>query len=822
MPQKFRQRGKKHKADKGAVVVDAEPAASTSSLPAHVPPGAPAAAATRGADYIPFEDGHFQTTVDPLAVRDAPSEPFVDSAPFGLVSPELKTYLKDAHTQLVRFAQSREDALSDAPVEDEFGNHEQQAQLLATAILREVDGHELSCATDNESSLALEATMEQLDNRRIRILTDRFSGNICTLACHRFGSHVVQALLRALQADLHAGPAQDVSLAANMAQSADSDRGILRTSDSLIIDVTEEIIPQAQELLQATFGTHVLRTLLSILAGNDERSGKRSKKSLLFRAKAQAGSTLGRDHHDIMPQRASLVQASAASSNSHSPFQESGLSPAFQQSLQRLREACLPENVTGQNESRALLVSPAASPTFALLLSLEAQAGQAARSGSLADIVLEGLIGEIHQDGSESKDGVEALLRHASGSHALEAVLSRLPSEYVDRFWTTYIKGKIVRIGCHPAANFVGAAAARRLSPSVLRQALEEIRDDRSSKLVKEGKTGLLLALIARASFCARSDGQDSSLERLALDACLGAFSLDAATDRKEGLIVRTLLALKTREGWQKMMRRRAEKGTGDEGLAGEPNPQQSQKRKRGEMTAGPSGLRPEEATVQGSVLLQALVRLGAPVNDICYESLLEIPDPMVYAAHPVASHVYLFAIKSPTASHTTRRRLLVHLTPYIAAFADDKYASRVADAIWSRLDGYSREKLLRDVLVHQERSLISSHYGRFFVTKRCNIALWRKDTRAWKEWESSQRQADLSSDRSAEHTVPDLADEASGGLSAAIQEDQEARESLEGVSAEVVAVLSRKDRKAQKKKQKEQKEQSREAQELQRILAVV
>lgn len=112
----------------------------------------------------------------------------------------------------------------------------------------------------------------------------------------------------------------------------------------------------------------------------------------------------------------------------------------------------------------------------------------------------------------------------------------------------------------------------------------------------------------------------------------------------------------------------------------------------------------------------------------------------MAYACNPVTSHIYLVALNSPTATLATRRRLLSHLTPSIIALLDDKYGSRIADTIWNRLDGYSREKLMRDVLAQQERDLVGSHYGRFFAVKRCNMALWRRDTRKWKAWDAEQR----------------------------------------------------------------------------------
>ena len=117
----------------------------------------------------------------------------------------------------------------------------------------------------------------------------------------------------------------------------------------------------------------------------------------------------------------------------------------------------------------------------------------------------------------------------------------------------------------------------------------------------------------------------------------------------------------------------------------------------------------------------------------------------MRYGSHPVAVHVYLTALNSSTTSLASKRRLLAHLNPDIIALADDKYGSRLADVIWLRSDGYSRQKLMRDVIIPHERELISSHYGRFFASQRCNTAQWKKDSKKWNLWDEQQRRSTLS-----------------------------------------------------------------------------
>lgn len=442
-----------------------------------------------------------------------------------------------------------------------------------------------------------------------------------TLAKHRFGSHVLQAILSGLQRDLVR------STKGKARQAIEDEAGVLRSSEQLILDFSAELVPQSTTLLQDTFGTHVVRTMLQLLAGQDVVTGSRSKKSAAFRNKAQAAAE-GEEGSSTTTSKPATAEP-----------MKGKVPTSFSEALKSLRRACVPLDVTGRNEARALLVSPSASPTFALLLSLEAAARESAKPGSLADVVLEGLIsaeaGKLESDGdgpgdakSESSDGVETLLRHPSGSHSLEAILSRLPSRYVDRFWSIYIRGKVSRLACHPVGNFVQASAVRRLGRPLVQETLEEIKVDEGGKMVKEAKTGVLLALLERASVL--SSDEETALEALALDAVLATFGFgqNAKTDEAEaGLALKAILSLKSKDGWQKMMRRRAEKAAKQAAQAAATESEADQedgsrkKRKRGEEEEEEEGkLRQEEATVQGSVLLQALVRLREPHNGIVYK----------------------------------------------------------------------------------------------------------------------------------------------------------------------------------------------------------
>ncbi|PWN17935.1 hypothetical protein BCV69DRAFT_315058 [Microstroma glucosiphilum] len=772
----------------------------------------------------------------------------LDVAPFGFVPAELKAYLKDASTNLAHLdadlRRGRYEYEGEEDNGEEEGDGEEgQADLLRQAMLREVSGQELTVATDGECSVALETIIDGLKGRRVRILADRASGSCATLAKHRFGSHVLQAILRGLQRDLVR------STKGKARQASDDETGVLRSSEQLILDFSAELVPQSTTLLQDTFGTHVVRTMLQLLAGQDVVTGSRSKKSAAFRSKAQAAAE-GEEGSSTTASKPALAE----------PLKIK-VPASFATALESLRRACVPLDVTGRNEARALLVSPSASPTFALLLSLEAAARESAKPGSLADVVLEGLIsaeaGKPESEGegeatAESSDGVETLLRHPSGSHSLEAILSRLPSRYVDRFWSIYIRGKVSRLACHPVGNFVQASAVRRLGRPLVQEALEEIKVDEGGKMVKEAKTGVLLALMERAAVL--SSDEETTLEALALNAVLATFGFgqNAKTDEAEaGLALKAILSLKSKDGWQKMMRRRAEKAAKQaasataatvEGQADQEDGSRKKRKRADEEEEEEGKLRQEEATVQGSVLLQALVRLREPHNGIVYKGLSSFPSPLPYASNPIASHIYLTSLSSPTSSFVQRRRLLLSLLPHLPALADDKYASRLSDAVWDRADGFMREKIVREVLLERgeavkarlkaeaeaqaeagattgaanggsggtgkriptETFLSGSFYGRFFL-RRVGLAMYRKDIWKWKDWAK------------ALPAVP-LADRLGSGSDDAVQEVEDGEDDVDTTEG----VGERNGAKKSKKEKKKRKERTKEEKELDNILAGV
>lgn len=136
--------------------------------------------------------------------------------------------------------------------------------------------------------------------------------------------------------------------------------------------------------------------------------------------------------------------------------------------------------------------------------------------------------------------------------------------------------------------------------------------------------------------------------------------------------------------------------------------------------------------------------------------SLSAVPSLKPYLVDATASHVFLYALGSPAATFPEKRRLAMQLVPSLVDLADDKYGSRVADAVWAALDLYGRERTIKKITGKDESRLVASYYGRFFLSKRMQLSAYRKSVDKWKEMQAESKQRET-----VEFAVPELASEA-------------------------------------------------------------
>lgn len=182
----------------------------------------------------------------------------------------------------------------------------------------------------------------------------------------------------------------------------------------------------------------------------------------------------------------------------------------------------------------------------------------------------------------------------------------------------------------------------------------------------------------------------------------LNTFSVRADTQSQTCLPINHLLF----QGYTAAVKAKGDKEAGDE---------------TEEATAKPSGRgkgkkKDEDSltpTVQGALLLQSVLRLHEPHNDIVLErcaqlcllsigppadpypwlSLASLPmeEVLALAHHPTSSRVLDVVLESPTVPPKARRRLITSFIGHFHTLVDDRIGSRVGDRCWDVSDPYLR-----------------------------------------------------------------------------------------------------------------------------------
>lgn len=760
-------------------------------------------------------------------------------APFGYVDAEVKAYFRAGYDRILELeaqgystpnilAALKSGKIGNKLSQDQSTDTEDELGLLLQATLQEMDGKELSLCTDPDTSMIVEGILHRLPAKPVRIYVDRLSGNFATLSRHRFGSHVVQATLSVLQLSTTLEHASEDDLLTAHTKSGNSRKrvgpsesaviinqdGILRSATQLLLDITDELAPEVLSLAADPFGSHVLRTLLAVLTGRNvfaASAAERSKRSAKFRNKKASSNTI--DSNGVTQAEHILV----------------AIPDTFLARAIELRRAVL--DMTDPTEVRRWAIDPVASPLLQLMIDIEAESQSASMSSSdlaywqasLINIVLDGFVVEsFEQDSlsvdnadktSKRKDHLESSLRDSVASHVLQLALSHAPSRTVSAFYNLYIAGRMGKLCLHPAANHIVSALLRSLTLMDLEKVMSELAMIGTS-MVKEQMVGCLQALVDRVASLEQSPESRAMAQKVSA-VMVGAFELDVRNEalsaekaEDASLLVPVVLALKTKQAYlsqghnkreKKRGHKRSRDGSKKVKVKSKDAGADSDGDDAGEAEAGPAldekpfgmdephELTSTEATMQGSLLLQSMLRLPgsntpsavrAPVRNglprpqthieptfgctLIYNSLLSLPTLVPFAKNAISVHVLIAALNPalPSAAAAPKRKLFTALLTHLAAFCGDKYGSRLAEYMWTTSDGYQREKLVTTVIEHSTE-LLKTQYAGFF-TNKLNLQLYRKGrVREWAAWAKSQHE--LNANAAAE-TPLHVADKAAAG----------------------------------------------------------
>ncbi|SOV08943.1 related to NOP9 - essential subunit of U3-containing 90S pre-ribosome [Ustilago sp. UG-2017a] len=840
MPPKVRQRGKKpskqQKLQQEQEQV-AEPVASSSttsnplqSQADFIPLNDDNTAAAAG------EEEKADGTPNWVKLGDRPSKA-EHEAPFGYVDAELKAYLRAGWQRVVELeaqgyvAKSTLTTLAAAGAGSHTngpagqGEEDDELALLLQATLKEMDGKELLLSTDPDTSLIVEGILHRLPAKPLRVFVDRLGGNFVTLSKHRFASHVIQACLSTLQpavtlehatsqhfsqhshlSNANGKGASSAAYASDTATIVNED-GILRSATQLILDIAEELSADTgvlEGLVTDAFGSHVLRSLLCVMMGKNVQvdtnasvhsaaaADLRSRRSAKFRIR-KAPTAVGGAPTSTISAEELLVLIPDLLFNRAAILQKEILAEASVDTIRRWATDAV------------------ASPLLQLLIEAETDSLNSVQDGAkwkgtLVDNLLNGFISfpppNLTSAEEVQKDSyLETSLRDSVASHALQLALERCPITTASRFFSIYIRSRMAKLCVHPAANHIVAALIRRLSTDDLEGVLGEMGKV-ATGMVKEQMVGCILAAVERVMQLARRGEGGEELVKGVSEVVLAGFRLKSKEEEGDGLklLVPAVLALKTRKAYLHTYAARLRRGDGEKGeergsKRGRDGKTKTKGKKSSKKTLesdveedeNPYTMDPTyelpitEATIQGSLLLQSLLRLPGPAVAsrappkrtfgrpqppatnptpaqeswgcaMVLDSLLSLPTLVPFARNPTSVYFLISSLTHPSPSSPSptagldwiqanrRRKLQQSLINTLPSYCGDKYGSRLADALWYTVDGYSKEKIVKTVIEH-DTEILKMPYASYF-TNKLQLQLWRKGkVREWTQAVQAQQQ---------------------------------------------------------------------------------
>ncbi|KDR74394.1 hypothetical protein GALMADRAFT_250311 [Galerina marginata CBS 339.88] len=655
---------------------------------------APQEEQSRFKDPEPQPEVHEQPSwIVPAANRVEELNP---EAPFGFVEVDVKAYFRTVDVQIQDWQESQDE---NTGVDGDVDPNEQR-RLFFIAALNEMHGKEKQLATDPDCSVVLERMTYSMDDFVRRVFVDSLAGSYELLLRHRFASHVCQTLFLVAR-DTISREAKGIK----PTMPASQEEGELRTLTQLILDICEEILPNFSSLLMDPFASHVIRSLLLLLSPNLSASEERSQSTL--RSKKSAA------------WKAKQGQMKSVFTDDKGKGKESlrSIPSELRQMARRIVEVVRAD--LGDNETRALAANKVACPGLQMLLEVEADQDMANEAGSLMDRVMVGVISACRNDHSadiKESDYLGTLLRDPNSSHLLETIVSRCPDDAFNALWRTYFKGKLARLAVHPVANFVLAKALEHASNSQLSETYEELNGS-WNKLIRTSRTGVLRAVIDRASVLGWS-GKPFS------DVVCSAFDIVTEKDKKS--LVPCVLTLLSLSDYRTTLANRTPRDDTSRQGSRQSRPSQD----------------PLEAKIQGSILLQSLLRLPEPYNQFVIDAIysLSIEERITTAHSTSGSRVFDVLLESNTVPSKMKRQLVIDFIGHYHVLVDDKLGSRVGDRCWAFSDTYLKEKIARS-LISQEQSLAASFYGKFFA-RNLNLYLLQRRPEDWRNLQSDRKRA--------------------------------------------------------------------------------
>lgn len=238
------------------------------------------------------------------------------------------------------------------------------------------------------------------------------------------------------------------------------DDGSLPTMEKCIVEICEQLSEYWSEFLTDSYGSHVMRTLLNILSGEQLTNDTdiRSEKSKQY------------NKH---------FQNIASSNHKACRYTPPSFATALQVIVKSVSEYLEKINL------KVLALHPIANPMLQILIGIP---------GS-GDTLIRNLL-----TGADSVDFVNTLTQDKVGSHLLEKIIETSESETFKILYKTHFKHRILELFQDNIGNFVLQKVIKHLHSEKQLKQVMAVLSESYSKMLYESRSGILIQILESAA----------------------------------------------------------------------------------------------------------------------------------------------------------------------------------------------------------------------------------------------------------------------------------------------------------------------------------
>ncbi|KAH7462526.1 hypothetical protein KRP22_004947 [Phytophthora ramorum] len=361
------------------------------------------------------------------------------------LEPDTLSYLKEVTEMLT---QPGEDSSAD------------DVELLLWNVLEELAPRAASAASDRHAGELLEVFLPKMSDSQLRFLLHKMAGYMSHLWTNRYSSHVLQHLLS--RASAVVAKEQDGEDHDDDKDDDDDDDRMkeIPSMSDVIVNTVKEVENEWITLMNDVSASHVLRSVLAVLAGKPlvpEKRGKKAKHRVVTFTEARPGKDGSEVTYDV-PDTFEKLFKELLAVLIHSPTHE----------LQNL----LYDQNSGPLIASALKLAPSKSRR------------------KLAEQILQ------WDDEDACERGFFDLAADAVTSHLLEALFESASDKFFTKVFERCVRSKMLQLAQHNIANYVVQHAVKLVRTEAL--ALEVLEELEASlwTLLTMGRPGVIWRVV--------------------------------------------------------------------------------------------------------------------------------------------------------------------------------------------------------------------------------------------------------------------------------------------------------------------------------------